>query len=58
LWNRTRNRQALHEALHAVDAALSLIKKIGVQEHIPAAELVRDTIRAAMGSREPSATAA
>jgi len=58
LWNRTRNRQALDEALRAVEAALGLIKENGVQEHIPAAELARETILAAMGHREAGATAA
>ena len=58
LWNRTRNRQALDEALHAVEAALGLIKETGEKEHIPAAELARKTILAAMGRHETSATAA
>lgn len=58
LWNRTRDRQALNEALRAVDAALGLIKEIGVQEHIPAAELARETILAAMAHSEVCASAA
>jgi len=58
LWNRTRDRRALDEALCAVEAALSLIKDLGVQEHIPAAELARKTILAAMGHREPRASTA
>jgi hypothetical protein len=48
----------LNEALDAVDAALGLIKQIGVREHIPAAELARETILAAMGHRAEKAVAA
>ena len=44
LWNRTQKRKVLDEALYAVEAALGLIKEIGVQEHLPAAELARETI--------------
>jgi hypothetical protein len=51
LWNRTWNRQMLDEALRAIEAALGLIKEMGVPEHIPAAELARETILAAMGHR-------
>ena len=58
LWNRTRDRRVLNEALDAVDAALGLIKQIGVREHIPAAELARETILAAMGHRAEKAVAA
>jgi len=58
LWNRTRDRQVLDEALDAVEAALGLIKQIGVREHIPAAELARETILAAMGHRAEKAVAA
>jgi tetratricopeptide (TPR) repeat protein len=57
LWNRTRNRHALDEALRAIEAALSLIKETGVQEHIPATEIARETIFAAMGHRKACATA-
>jgi tetratricopeptide (TPR) repeat protein len=58
LWNRTRNRKTLDEALRAVEAALGLIEQIGAKEHIPAAQLVHDTILAAMGHGEASANAA
>ncbi len=58
LWNRTRDRRVLDEALDAVEAALSLIKQIGVREHIPAAELARETILAAVGHRAAKAAAA
>jgi tetratricopeptide (TPR) repeat protein len=58
LWNRTRDRQVLDEALDAVEAALGLIKQIGVREHIPAAELTSETILAAMGHRAAKAAAA
>jgi tetratricopeptide (TPR) repeat protein len=58
LWNRTRNRQALDEALHAVEAALGLIKENAAREHIPAAELARKTILAAIGHHEMATTAA
>ena len=58
LRNKTRNRQALDEALHEVEAALGLIKENGVKEHIPATELARETILAAMGHRGAGATAA
>jgi len=58
LRNKTRNRQALDEALHEVEAALGLIKENGVKEHIPATELARETILAGMGHRGAGATAA
>jgi len=58
LWNRTRNRKALDEALQSVETALNLIKEIGMQEHIPAAELARETVLAAMGHRVANASAA
>jgi len=58
LWNRTRDRSVLAEAIDAVEAALGLIKQIGVREHIPAAELARETILAAMGHRAEKAVAA
>ncbi len=58
LWNKSLNRQAPDEALHAVEAALGLIKENGVKEHIPATELARETILAAMGHRGAGATAA
>ena len=48
----------LDEALSAVEAALGLIKEIGVQEHLPAAELARETILTAMGHPKAGATAA
>ena len=58
LWNQTRDRRVLDEALDAVEAALGLIKQIGVREHIPAEELARETILAAMGHRAEKAVAA
>ena len=48
----------LDEALGAVEAALGLIKEMGVPEHIPAAELARETILAAMGHRGAATAAA
>jgi hypothetical protein len=50
LWNRTRNRQML-------DEALGLIQEMGVPEHIPAAELARETILATMSHRGAAAAA-
>ncbi len=58
LWNRTRDRRVLDEALDAVEAALGLINQIGAREHIPTAELARETILAAMGHRAEKAAAA
>lgn len=49
LWNRTRNRQALGEALAAAEAALALIEGYEGQEDIPAA-MARETILSAMQS--------
>jgi tetratricopeptide (TPR) repeat protein len=48
LWNRTRNRQMLDEALASVEAALGLTEEAAVAEHVPAA-LAREAILAAMG---------
>lgn len=58
LWNRTRRQSVLDEALSAVEAALDLIKEIGAREHIPAAEVARETILAAMGPHAANAIAA
>ncbi len=49
LWNRTRNPKSLNEALTAVNTALHLIEEAGAREQMPEAELMRETILAAMG---------
>ncbi len=58
LWNRTRNRQALVEAVLTIESALKLIEGAGGQEHMPAAELARETILAALGNPYASIAAA
>ncbi|MDQ6702056.1 MAG: hypothetical protein M3Z96_02580 [Pseudomonadota bacterium] len=58
MWNRTRNRQALDDALRVVEAALGLIEGVGGEEHIPAAKVARETILSAMGHDEAGVIAA
>jgi hypothetical protein len=48
LWNRTRNRQALNEALRAMEGAPGRIEGAGAPKFVQAAELARETIRAAI----------
>ncbi|MCI0599456.1 MAG: hypothetical protein L0Y50_03300 [Beijerinckiaceae bacterium] len=58
LWNRTRNRQALDEALLAAESALQLSDGADGQEYIHAAELARQAILDAMGHPNAGAAAA